>query len=161
MAGKRSPCRLVRGDCMGQWSVRFSRNDGLCCNYEPHLLLCNLGLVDWRPCLNFWAVVEYITKYATKAPSGSKRLGVVVKEVMEELCRHGTVSGHGMKKQDPFRFVSLLHSYRFVIRLRFVSWHEFVWGRSFRVVARIRLILCHVTCFSGMGDLFKCKHYDV
>ena len=30
-----------------------------------------------------------MTKYATKAPKGSKRLGVVVQEVMDELCRYG------------------------------------------------------------------------
>ncbi|MCP4741220.1 MAG: hypothetical protein GY871_03180, partial [Actinomycetales bacterium] len=93
------PSRLVQGDRMGQWSVRFPRNDGLCCSYEPHLLLCNMGNVDWRPCLNLWAVVEYITKYATKAPSGSKRLGVVVQEVMEELCRYGTDGESDLLKQ--------------------------------------------------------------
>ncbi len=49
--------------------------------------------------MNLWAVVENITKYATKAPSGSKRLGVVVPEVMDELCRYGTDGERDLLKQ--------------------------------------------------------------
>ena len=68
---------LVKGDRLGSWHARFPRNDALCCSYEPHILLSNLSNIDFRPCLNLWAVVEYITKYATKAPEGSRRLGGV------------------------------------------------------------------------------------
>ncbi len=64
----RRPMRLDRGDKMGAWFARFPRNDKLCCNYEAHELLDNLGNIDWRPCMNLWAVCEYVTKYATKAP---------------------------------------------------------------------------------------------
>ncbi len=71
----------------GSWRAKFPRNDPLCCSYEPHLLLGNLGNIDWRPCLKLWAVVEYVTKYATKAPEGSKRLGEVLKDAVQEVCK--------------------------------------------------------------------------
>ena len=56
------PMRLVKGEREGQWHARFPRNDQLCCSYEEHVLLANMGNVDWRPCLNLWAVVQYVTK---------------------------------------------------------------------------------------------------
>ena len=43
--------------------------------------MANMGNIDWRPVLNLWAVVEYVTKYATKAPKGSRK----IKEVLDEL----------------------------------------------------------------------------
>jgi len=92
-------CMLQKGEREGQWSIRFPRNDGLCCSYDPHLLLCNMGNIDWRPCLNLWAVCEYITKYATKAPKGSRKLGVVVREVMDEVCRYGKEGGDDLLKR--------------------------------------------------------------
>ena len=73
----------------GSWSLKFPRNDPYCNTYEPHFLLANLGNVDFRPCLNLWAVAEYITKYATKAPKGSRRLGEVLKGAVDEVCKYG------------------------------------------------------------------------
>ena len=35
----------------GQWDARFPRNDRLVGSFEPHVLLANLGNVDWRPML--------------------------------------------------------------------------------------------------------------
>ena len=52
---------IRKGDQPGRWDTRFPRNDALVCGFEPHILLANMGNVDWRPCLNLWAVVEYIT----------------------------------------------------------------------------------------------------
>ena len=49
----------------------LSRNDGLLNAFEEHLLLCNLGNIDWRTLLNFWSVMEYLTKYNAKAGKGS------------------------------------------------------------------------------------------
>jgi hypothetical protein len=63
--------QIGKGDQPGRWDANFPRNDALVCAHEAHLLLANMGNVDWRPCLNLWAVVEYITKYATKAPTSS------------------------------------------------------------------------------------------
>ena len=79
---------LEKGESEGSWFARFPRNDALCCSYEAHILLANLGNVDWRPCLNLWAVVEYVTKYAMKAPKGSRRLGEVLKDVVNDVCTH-------------------------------------------------------------------------
>ena len=30
----------------GQWHARFPRNDRLCCSYEAHVLLANMGNID-------------------------------------------------------------------------------------------------------------------
>ena len=87
--------RLERGDREGQWDARFPRNDALCTSYEPHLLLANGGNVDWRPCMNLWSVVEYVTKYATKAPEGSRALGEVLRSAMEEVSKY-SVDGEGV-----------------------------------------------------------------
>jgi hypothetical protein len=47
-----------------------------------------MGNVDWRPVLNLWAVVQYVTKYATKAPKGSRRLNEVLKDAVDEVCQY-------------------------------------------------------------------------
>ena len=80
-------CTLVKGDREGQWHLRTPRNDELCCSYEDHVLLANLGNIDWRPCLNLWAVVQYISKYATKAPKGSRRIAEVLSDAVDDVCR--------------------------------------------------------------------------
>ena len=78
--GKRK-MRLVKDEAReGAWKAEFPRNDPLCCSYEPHVLLGNVGNVDWRPILNLWAVTEYITKYAMKAQTGSRRIGDLLKK---------------------------------------------------------------------------------
>ena len=86
--GGNRPMRLDRGDKIGSWFARFPRNDRLCCNHEVHALLGNLGNIDWRPCMNLWAVCEYVTKYATKAPKGTKRLGDVLRAAVDEVCKY-------------------------------------------------------------------------
>jgi hypothetical protein len=86
-SGKRRMC-MERGALEGQWHAKFPRNDRLCCSYEAHVLLANMGNVDWRPVLNLWAVVQYVTKYATKAPKGSRRLHEVLKDAVDEVCQY-------------------------------------------------------------------------
>ena len=78
---------LERGDREGSWFGRFPRNDRLVCSYEEHFLLGNMGNLDWRPILNLWAVVEYISQCAMKVPQGSKRLGKVLKVAVDEVCK--------------------------------------------------------------------------
>jgi len=78
---------LEKGDREGQWNARFPRNDGLVCSHEPHVMLANMGNIDWRPCMNLWAVGQYICKYATKAPEGSKKLGEVLRDAVDEVCK--------------------------------------------------------------------------
>ena len=79
---------LEKGEREGSWEARFPRNDPLCTSYEPHVLLANLGNIDWRPCLNLWAVVEYICKYATKAPEGSRSMSETLRVAAEEVCKY-------------------------------------------------------------------------
>ena len=82
------PMIMEKGDREGQWNARFPRNDRLVCSYEAHVLLANMGNIDWRPVLNLWAVTQYVTKYATKAPKGSRRLNEVLKDAVDEVCTY-------------------------------------------------------------------------
>ena len=45
--------------------------------------------------MNLWAVVEYVTKYATKAPEGSRALGEVLRSAMDEVSKY-SVEGEGV-----------------------------------------------------------------
>ena len=38
--------------------------------------------------MNLWAVCEYVTKYATKAPKGTKRMGDVLAAAVDEVCKY-------------------------------------------------------------------------
>ena len=80
--------RLDKGDKVGAWFACFPRHDRLCCNHEEDAPLDNLGNIDWRPCMNLWALVEYVAKYATKAPKGTKRLAEVLRIAADEVCRY-------------------------------------------------------------------------
>ena len=86
--GGRRGMRLEKGEREGQWFARFPRNDALCCSYEAHALLANLGNIDWRPVLSLWTVAEYITKYATKAPKGSRGVREVLDAAVAEVCKY-------------------------------------------------------------------------
>ena len=79
---------MEKGEREGQWHAHFPRNDRLCCSYEPHILLANMGNIDWRPVLNLWAVVQYVTKYATKAPKGSRKLNEMLRDSVDEVCTY-------------------------------------------------------------------------
>ena len=85
---------LEKGEKEGSWFARFPRNDEYMNSYEEHIFLANMGNVDWRPCLSLWAVVEYVTKYAMKAPKGSKRVGEVLRDAIGEVCKY-SVEGEG------------------------------------------------------------------
>ena len=52
------------------------------------MLPANLGNIDWRLCLNLWAVVQYVSKYATKAPKGSRRIAEVLSDAVDDVCRY-------------------------------------------------------------------------
>ena len=67
------------------YNLFTSRNDPLLNNFEEHLLLMNLGNIDWRPLLNPWAVLEYLTRYNAKSGKGSRSIGIVLEEVVKRL----------------------------------------------------------------------------
>jgi len=95
----RLPRRVDRGCCLvadekySSHSLCFPRNDELCNSFEAHVLLANQGNVDWRPCANVYAVIEYILKYATKAPEGSRGLGQVLRSAVDEVCKYHSDCG--------------------------------------------------------------------
>ena len=64
----------------------LARNDALINSFEEHLLVQNLGNIDWRPLLNLWSVLEYLTKYNAKAGSGSKKLAQIFSDVVMNIC---------------------------------------------------------------------------
>ena len=51
----------------------LARNDPLINNLEEHLLLMNRGNIDWRPLINLWSVLEYLSKYCLLYTSPSPR----------------------------------------------------------------------------------------
>jgi hypothetical protein len=78
---------LVRGP-RGEWFARAARNDALCCSWEEHLLLANMGNIDWRIVLELHAVIEYVAKYAAKPAEGSRNLRDVLRSAVEEVCKY-------------------------------------------------------------------------
>ncbi len=66
-------------------TLQFERNDTLLNSFEPHLLLMNRGNIDWRPLLNLWCVLEYLTKYNAKSGKTSKQMGQLFEETLQAV----------------------------------------------------------------------------
>ena len=49
------------------------------------MLLNNLGNVSWRPLINLWSVLEYLTKYTAKAGKGSKPMAQLFQDVVDKV----------------------------------------------------------------------------
>ena len=49
-------------------------------------MLANLGNIDWRPLINLWAVLEYLTKYSAKASKPTKQLTSLFDEVLTDVA---------------------------------------------------------------------------
>ena len=64
----------------GLRNLYLRRNDTLLNNFEAHMLLANLGNIDWRALINLWSVLEYLTKYCSKPGKGSKAINEVFGE---------------------------------------------------------------------------------
>ena len=60
---------------------------------SKHLLLANLGNIDWRPLINLWSVLEYLTKYTAKSGKGSLHFGKLFEEVIENIMVHDEEDG--------------------------------------------------------------------
>ena len=56
-------------------NLYLNRNDVFINNFETHLLVSNLGNIDWRPLINLWHVLEYLTKYTSMAGKSSIHMG--------------------------------------------------------------------------------------
>ena len=70
----------------GLFNLFLDRNDPLINSFEVHLLLANLGNIDWRPLINLWAVLEYLTKYSAKAGKPTKQLTALFDEVLTDIA---------------------------------------------------------------------------
>ena len=91
----------------GLRNLCLARNDSLLNSFEEHLLLANLGNIDWRPLLNLWAVLDYLTKYNAKAGKGSKKLAHVFSEVLDQICTWDTDNGlHDLWRRMIFKCYS-------------------------------------------------------
>lgn len=91
----------------GLRNLCLARNDSLINSFEEHLLLANLGNIDWRPLLNLWAVLDYLTKYNAKAGKGSKKFAHVFTEVLDQICTWDTDNGlHDLWRRMIFKCYS-------------------------------------------------------
>ena len=91
----------------GLRSLCLRRNDALLNNFESHMLLLNLGNIDWRALLNLWSVLEYLTKYTTKGGKGSRQLGQVFDEVLQAVHQYEEADGiHDLWRRTIMRFYS-------------------------------------------------------
>jgi hypothetical protein len=85
----------------------LSRNDSLLNNFEDHLLLGNLGNIDWRALLNLWSVLEYLTKYTAKGGKGSQHLGKLFEDVLSKVMQYEMEDGiHDMWRRTIMKFYS-------------------------------------------------------
>jgi hypothetical protein len=66
----------------------LERNDSLINNFEEHLLLINLGNIDWRALINLWSVLDYLTKYTAKSGKSSQTLGKMFEEVLDNIFKY-------------------------------------------------------------------------
>ncbi len=46
----------------------------------------HLGNIDWRPLINLWSVLEYLTKYTAKVGKATKHLGKLMEDVVNTVC---------------------------------------------------------------------------
>ena len=83
----------------------LNRNDVFINNFEAHLLLSNLGNVDWRPLINLWSVLEYLTKYTSKCGKASLHIGKLFDEIIETLMEHEVEDGmHDLWRRTIMKF---------------------------------------------------------
>ena len=86
----------VRLDPMrpGLYNLLLARNDPLINSFETHLLLANLGNIDWRPLINLWSVLEYLTKYTAKSGKSTRQLGNLFEDVLKDVELYEREDGH-------------------------------------------------------------------
>ena len=77
----------------GLRNLFLARNDSLLNNFEEHILLMNLGNIDWRPLINLWSVLAYLTKYTSKVGSSSKSIASVFDETIKNVLEFETEDG--------------------------------------------------------------------
>ena len=87
----------------------LTRNDTLINNFEEHLLLMNVGNIDWRPLINLWSVLEYLTKYTSKVGKATKHLGKLFGDVVATVCQFEEEDGvHDLWRRTIMKFYNRL-----------------------------------------------------
>jgi hypothetical protein len=74
-------------------NLYLNRNDAFINNFEAHILLSNLGNIDWRPLINLWSVLEYLTKYTAKSGKSTLHMGQLFEELVEKIMTHEIEDG--------------------------------------------------------------------
>ena len=78
----------------GLFNLLLPRNDSLLNGFEAHLLLANLGNIDWRPLVNLWSVLTYLTKYTAKSGKSSRHLATLFDNVLSDVFVHEKEDGY-------------------------------------------------------------------
>ena len=87
----------------------LGRNDSLLNNFEEHLLLMNMGNVDWRPLINLWSVLEYLSKYTAKIGKATHHIGKLFGDVAATVCEFEQEDGvHDLWRRTIMKFYSKL-----------------------------------------------------
>ena len=53
----------------------------------------NLGNIDWRPLINLWSVLAYLTKYTSKIDSSSKSIATIFDDTIKKVLEFETEDG--------------------------------------------------------------------
>ena len=69
----------------------------------------NLGNIDWRPLINLWSVLEYLSKYTAKVGKATLHLGKLFGNVVETVCSFENEDGiHDLWRRTIMKFYSKL-----------------------------------------------------
>ena len=85
----------------------LGRNDSLLNNFEEHLLLMNMGNVDWRLLINLWSVLEYLSKYTAKIGKATHHIGKLFGDVAATVCEFEQEDGvHDLWRRTIMKFTA-------------------------------------------------------
>ena len=69
----------------------------------------NVGNIDWRPLINLWSVLEYLTKYTSKVGKATKHLGKLFGDVVATVCQFEEEDGvHDLWRRTIMKFYNRL-----------------------------------------------------
>jgi hypothetical protein len=88
-------CKVGRGQ-NSAWTVRLSIQNFLSCSHEPFILMASLGHIDWFAVIHMHMVIEYLSKYATKAPDSSKKWQDNVQLESQDIWEYVVASDQGL-----------------------------------------------------------------
>ena len=63
------------------------------------------GNIDWRPLINLWSVLEYLSKYTAKVGKATQHLGKLFGNVVETVCSFESEDGiHDLWRRTIMKF---------------------------------------------------------